>query len=132
MVLPKITFPRLLKETIDIVSVKSETNTLAGFKACGISLFQPDAVLKKIKHLRTTTVQDHEEAGQQVERAWCDIVVAHLSQMRTESEEASKRGKKLSVPAEKSVSVADLVPTLIDDELELNIIHKTMIWNKIN
>lgn len=120
-VLPKTTFPRLLKETIDIVSVKSETNTLAGFKTCGISPFEPDAVLKKIKHLRTRTAQNHEEAGQQVERAWCDTVVELLSEIRTGSGEAPKRGKKLSVPAGKSVSVADFGQILIDDELELDI-----------
>lgn len=114
-VLPKTVFPSLLKQTIDTVGAKSGANTMAGFKACGISPFQPDVVFKKIRHLRT--LQQQEESGQQVERAWCNTIVEHLNQMRTGVGEAPKRGKKLNVPAGRSVSVADLVPTLMDDEL---------------
>lgn len=114
-VVPKTCFPRLLNETIDKIGAKSETNTLAGFAACGISPYRPDAVLNKIKHLR---INPEQEVEQHIEKAWCDTILDRLNQIRTESREIPKRGKKLNVIAGKSVSVADLVPTLTDNGLE--------------
>ncbi|KAK4884140.1 hypothetical protein RN001_000411 [Aquatica leii] len=101
--------PQIRLIMFHLVDMKSKTNTEAGFKTCGISLCNPEAVLKNIAHFRTPQEQ---EANQDVPvAAWTNTIVAHLRDMRR-GKAAPKRGKKINVPLRKSVSVADFLPTL--------------------
>lgn len=110
-VLPKTVFPRLLNETINKVGLRSKENTKAGFKACGLVPFNPDQTLKKIALLRNT-----ENAENEVEQTWTDTIVSHLRELRSGGESAPKRGKRISVEAGRSVSVADLINTLVEKD----------------
>lgn len=112
-VLPKTLFPRLLNATIDKVGLRSGENSKAGFKACGIVPFNPDQTLKKIGHLRKT---ENAENDNEVEQTWSDTIVSHLRQLRTGGESAPKRGKRVSVEAGKSISVRDIINTLVEKE----------------
>ncbi|XP_072397988.1 uncharacterized protein [Diabrotica undecimpunctata] len=66
-VLPKTVFPRLLKETIEKVGLKSTSNIQAGFKACGIVPLNPDQVLKKIQHLKKGENENSEQEETRVD-----------------------------------------------------------------
>ncbi|KAG5894237.1 hypothetical protein JTB14_007864 [Gonioctena quinquepunctata] len=55
-----------------------------------------------------------------METTWTDTIVTHLNQMRSGGEQAPKRGKKINVSAGKSIGAADLLPTLIESELNDN------------
>lgn len=92
-VLPKTVFPKLLKEAVESVGLKSQAKSIAGFKACGIVPFNPDAVLKKIP------------------RKTIENIVDHLEQLRTGPAKTVKRGKKLNVSAGKSIGTSDLLMT---------------------
>lgn len=113
-VLPKTEFPRLLNKTIETIGVKSTTNILAGFKACGIVPFNPDVVLRKIVRIRPQ--QEPEEAERAMDASWTDAIVTHLSSMRSSEKVTSRRGKRRDVAAGKSITAADLLPTLIEPE----------------
>ncbi|KAG5876799.1 hypothetical protein JTB14_014129 [Gonioctena quinquepunctata] len=92
-VLPKTSFPKLLKKAVESVGLKSQANSIAGFKACGIVPFNPDAVLKKIPR---------KAVDETLETSWKGALVDHLEQLRTGPTKTVKRGKKLNVPPGKS------------------------------
>lgn len=83
-VLPKTVFPKLLKEVVESVGLRSQANSIAGFRACGIVPFNPTAVQKKIPR---KTVDDS------LETSWAGAIVDHLGQLRTDPTNTIKRGK---------------------------------------
>lgn len=109
-VLPKTEFPRLLKETIEKIGIRSEENSIAGFKACGISPWNPDIVLHKLPRNNPTVNRDNDD-----EHAWTQSIVEHLERLKSSTGTTGKRGKKINITAGKSISTADLIiSTLID------------------
>lgn len=98
-VLPKTLFPAKLKDAVLRLGQHSNTNAQAGFKACGIFPFAPERVLSKMK-----TTNGIENAR----NSWTNVIVNHLDQLKTGSATTVKRGKKMSVPAGKSIGVSDL------------------------
>lgn len=54
-ILPKTVFPRMLKSAVGGLGDREINNILAGFKACGLVPFNPDAVLAKIARKEPTT-----------------------------------------------------------------------------
>ena len=101
-VLPKAEFPRTLKAALDACGSRMPANVVAGFKACGIFPFDPQAVLKRIPH------RQEEDEDSDRERSWTDAFVGHLAAARcpTSSGDSSRppRQKKLNVSPRKSVT----------------------------
>lgn len=108
-VLPKTLFPRMLKRAIEDISIRSQQNSIAGFKACGIVPLNPDAVLKKIPR------KTNEEANEESRTAWTNTIVEHLDRLKVGTSQAAKRGKKNNIVAGKSVASVDLLSTLIEE-----------------
>lgn len=90
-VIPKTEFPRLLKEAIENIGLKSKENSIAGFSACGIVPLNPDRVLQKIpRNVQATENVENDN------RVWTQVIVDHLEQLKTTPiQSTTKRGKKL-------------------------------------
>lgn len=101
-VIPKSIFPSLLKKMLDETSENMKTNIVAGFKATGISPFDPQKVLSKIKP-RINGIGD-ENARVLVESF--TEVMTDLTKVNDRN--APKRKTRIDVPAGQSVSSADL------------------------
>lgn len=78
---------------------------MAGFRACGIVPFNPNAVLDKIK-------QRTEDTGQ-METSWSDVLVERLDELKSGPSQAPKRGKKVNIVAGKSITTNDVTSTPI-------------------
>ncbi|KAG5881207.1 hypothetical protein JTB14_026648 [Gonioctena quinquepunctata] len=87
------------KEAVESVGLKSQANSIAGFRACGIVPFNPDAVLKKIPR---------KAVDETLETSWTGALVDHLEQLRTDPTKTVKRRKKLNVPPGRSIGTSDL------------------------
>lgn len=83
--LPKTLFPKLLKEAVESVGLKSLANCIAGLKACCIVPFNLDTVQKKIPH---------KNVDDTLETSWTNAIVDHLQQLWTGPTKTIKRGKK--------------------------------------
>lgn len=103
-VLPKTVFPRMLKTAVEGLGNREMNNILAGFKACGLVPFNPDAVLAKIKRKEPAT----QEAGNNSETSMTSALVDYLHQLKTGPSDAPKRGKRLNIAAGKSIGTEDL------------------------
>ncbi|KAG5862913.1 hypothetical protein JTB14_024281 [Gonioctena quinquepunctata] len=90
---------------IEKVGVKTTADVGAGFKACGIIPFNPDAVLGKIVRIRPQEEQQDVETA--METTWTDTIETHLNLMRSGGAQAPKRGEKVDASAGKSIGAAD-------------------------
>lgn len=107
-VIPKTEFPRLLKEAIEKIGIRSQQNSIAGFNACGIVPLNPNKVLNKIPRNVENNNAENDD------RAWSQTIVNHLDNLKTTPNQVTKRGKKINIEAGKSVSSNDLLSTLTD------------------
>lgn len=103
-VLPKTLFPRMLKTAVDGLGDRENNNILAGFKACGLVPFNPDAVLKKITRKEPDT-------RQQEQTSMNETFIDYLHHLKTGPTDVPKRGKRLDIAAGKSVGTEDLTQT---------------------
>uniref|UniRef100_A0A1Y1K537 DDE-1 domain-containing protein n=2 Tax=Photinus pyralis TaxID=7054 RepID=A0A1Y1K537_PHOPY len=103
-VLPKTVFPRMLKSAVEGLGEREMNNILAGFKACGLVPFNPDAVLAKIARKEPTTPEERNRA----ETSMTSALVDYLHQLKTGPSDAPKRGKRLNIAAGKSIGTKDL------------------------
>ncbi|XP_050305884.1 uncharacterized protein LOC126743011 [Anthonomus grandis grandis] len=108
-VIPKTEFPRLLRQSVEKIGIKSKENSIAGFKACGIFPLDPNKVLNKIP--RNLHI---EENGENNDQAWSNTIISHLKNLKTTPNQSTKRGKKIIIEAGKSVSSQSLLSTIID------------------
>lgn len=98
--LSKAEFPRLLKETLDVVGDGLERNAVSSFKATGIYPLDPSKVLGKLFPNSPSASSGPE---------WTNILVDHLKSFRTNSVVAPvRRGKRLILRAGSSLQRADL------------------------
>lgn len=103
-VLPKTIFPRMLKTTVEALGDREMNNILAGFRACGLVPFNPDAVLAKIKRKEPITPEE----GNAAETSMTAVLVDYLHELKTGPNDAPKRGKRLNIAAGKSIGTEDL------------------------
>lgn len=103
-VLPKTIFPRMLKTTVEGLGDREMNNILAGFRACGLVPFNPDAVLAKIKRKEPTTPEE----GNVAETSMTAVLVDYLHELKTGPNDAPKQGKRLNIAAGKSIGTEDL------------------------
>ena len=106
--LPKEVFPSLLKEFMGLLQPTISANIISGFKKCGISPFDKESLLNRIRRVRGTTGEDDEEdAGIGV--AVSQLVLDKLSELQSGGEKPKlKRKKKINVSPGKSICLADL------------------------
>ena len=119
--LNKATFPTLLKTLINRMDLKNEKNLKAGFKACGIYPFNPEAVLKKMPAEESTctgNVNDTTECQSPPTRFISPALLEYLQQFRYDpdrrKEGPAAKKKKISLEPGKSISAEDLL--LIEKE----------------
>lgn len=94
-VISKVEFPKLLKQTLENIQKNSKKNVEAGFEACGIVPFNPQAVLKKVP-------SSEKNAGQQ--ESWTDTFTDLLKELRSPTGDKKKpRGKKLQISPGKAI-----------------------------
>ncbi|KAJ8952784.1 hypothetical protein NQ318_008101, partial [Aromia moschata] len=101
-VVPKTEFPRLLKETIETVGIRSMENSIAGFKACGIYPLDPNKVLNKIPRNNPANETDHNE------QAWTQAIVEHLNRLKVSTATAVKRETEIEDEEEPASNFSDL------------------------
>lgn len=102
--LDKSTFPSLLKRLIDDMGLKNTENIKAGFKACGICPFSPEAVLKKLP-----SEKGNQDSPQQKTHFISQALLEYLQKFRYDPERTPEKRqnttkKKLSILPGKSVS----------------------------
>lgn len=118
-VLPKSEFPKLLRITLETVGYKESKNAIAGFKASGIYPLDKEQVLKKIPKQK-----NEEEEVAEINRSWTEAIVNHLKEARgftNTPQSRPRRGKRLAVPAGKSIVPDDVINKEIDeDNITLN------------
>lgn len=100
----KTVFPRMLKTPVEVLGNREMNNILAGFKACGLVPFNPDAVIAKVKRKEPTTP----EAGNKAETSMTVVLLDYLHLLKTGADNVPKRGKRLSIAAGKSIGSEDL------------------------
>ena len=99
-VLPKATFPSILKQAVKGVDNQSANNK-AGFRATGIIPLNRHAVLKRIPR----SLKDAEEEN----ISFNNQIIAHLETLRPNSSTTAPRGKRLRIiEAGKSVEMSNL------------------------
>lgn len=114
-VIPKSDFPRLLKQTLDEINVKSADNVKSGFKKAGIMPFCPEKVLSQLPD------SDDGEEKNEEDRSWTDSFVQHLKETRFESssnKNQTARRKRLNVPPGKALVVRNLTSDNTHSETE--------------
>ena len=93
-VLPKTSFPKMLKDTLDGVH-NMKANIIAGFKACGIYPLNRHEVLKRLPGYDRGS---RDANGTEIN----DSLLQALQSMRSTETQKKKRGKKVEVPPGKS------------------------------
>lgn len=98
-VIPKDRFPSLLKCTLDSIEYSSTTNLINGFKACGISPFDPNQVLKRLPDWsKTPSTEDSTNQHMSVS------IIEVLEKFRYPNEKKMKKKKRMPVTPGKSVT----------------------------
>lgn len=108
-VLPKAMFPTLLRKTFEMIGMNSAKNIISGFKAAGIYPFNCDIVLKKLP-------DSNDDLNTSADDKWTAAFSQHLEKFRMNPNSNKKtfRGKRLSVPAGKGITVEDLSGNVTD------------------
>lgn len=82
-------FPRLFKTTVEDLGICENNNILAGFRACDLVLFNPQAVLGKI--VRKGLIQEEKQTAKPSMTA---TLIDYLHQLKTDPTDVPKRGEK--------------------------------------
>ncbi|KAG5871538.1 hypothetical protein JTB14_023962 [Gonioctena quinquepunctata] len=100
-VIPKQVFPSLLKKTLANCGEKISANILSGFEATGISTYNPEKVLPKIRPRNDETNQNNPAMVESFSNIMTELT-------RVNERPAITRKKKINVPSGKSIGLADL------------------------
>ena len=110
--LNKAFFPSMLKTLITKMEMKNGDNLKAGFKACGIYPFNPQAVLKKMP-AEEVDVSSSEESHTPNKMFISPALLEYLQQFRYDpdrkKEEPAPKKKKICLEPGKSISAEDLL-----------------------
>lgn len=114
--IPKCEYPKLLKTTIERLKDNMSDNIKSGFCATSIFSFDKQKVLNKIPSLsgEDELIESH------VETSWTETFLEILSDLRNPKHKLMQpRGKKLNVPASKSIRIEDIKKNYDPDDPDI-------------
>jgi len=114
--IPKCEFPKLLKKCIDSLKNSMSDNIKSGFIATDIFPLNKNKVIDKLPSL-----PEEDELSEDLEKSkWTEAFVEILSDLRNPKHKVTKtRGKKLNVPAGKSIRIEDIDKSIDPDDPDI-------------